>query len=75
MPATEATVWTTDVAGNRHQEAKDANYAVMAQLTMACTTEAAMPSIYDCMTDVDWPSGLAFMVVSNAIRHKHLPNN
>jgi hypothetical protein len=34
----------------------------------------AMTFIYDGMTDVDWPSGLAFMVI-NAIRHKHLPND
>jgi hypothetical protein len=74
MPATEATVLATDAAGIRHQEAKEANYAAMAQLTMAFTTEAAMTFIYDGMTDVDWPSGLAFMVI-NAIRHKHLPND
>jgi hypothetical protein len=39
---------------------------------MAFTTEAAMTFIYDGMTNMDWLSGLAFIVI-NAIRHKHLP--
>jgi hypothetical protein len=34
MPAMEATVLATDAAGIRHQAAKDANYAAIAQLTI-----------------------------------------
>jgi hypothetical protein len=74
MPATEANVIPDTDPGKVVQAAKDANYAAMAQLTMAFTTEAAMTFIYDGMTNVDWPNGLAFMVI-NTIKHMHLPNN
>jgi hypothetical protein len=71
MPATKATGIPDTDPGKVEQAANNVNYAAMAQLAMAFTTEAAMTFIYDGMTDVDWPNGLAFMVI-NAIKHKHL---
>jgi hypothetical protein len=41
---------------------------------MAFTTEAAMTFIYEGMTNTDWPSGLAYLVVK-ALKRKCMPED
>jgi hypothetical protein len=56
------------------KKAKEQNQLAFAQLTMAFTTETAMTFIYEGMTDTDWPSGLAYLVV-NALKKKYMPKD
>jgi hypothetical protein len=74
MPATElSTIADTD-DGALSKKAKQRNQLAFAQLTMAFTTESAMTFIYEGMTDLDWPSGLAYLVVT-ALKRKYMPED
>jgi hypothetical protein len=74
MPATELTAIAVDDTGALVKKAKERNQVTFTQLTMAFTTEAAMAFIYEGMTDTDWPSGLAYLVVK-ALKKKYMPED
>jgi hypothetical protein len=59
-------------AGALLKKAKECTQVAIVQLTMALITEAAMTFIYEGMTDTDWPSGLAYLVVT-ALKTKYMP--
>jgi hypothetical protein len=66
MLATEDTAVTEGDAGDAGasvRKAKERNLVAVAQLTMAFTTEGGVTFIYKGMTEVEWPSGLAYLVV------------
>jgi hypothetical protein len=74
MPVTEAaTIAVTDDSA-LNKKAKERNQLAFAQLTMAFTTESAMTFIYESMTDPDWPSGLAYLVVKT-LKRKYIPED
>jgi hypothetical protein len=68
------TVIAVDDAGALIKKVKERNQVAFAQLTMAFTTEAATTFIYEGMTDTDWPSGLAHLVVK-ALMKKYMPED
>jgi hypothetical protein len=60
--------------GVLNKKAKERNQLAFAQLTMLFTTESTMTFIYEGMTDPDWPSGLAYLVVK-ALKRKYMPED
>jgi hypothetical protein len=64
MPVTENTVIDlTNDAGRAQAAAVRRNAIAMANLTVASTTEATIRIVYKAMS-VEWPSGLAHLVVA-----------
>jgi hypothetical protein len=57
------------------RRAKERNLVAFAQLAMAFTTEGVMTFIYEGMTNVECPSGLAYYLVVLALKKKHTPSN
>jgi hypothetical protein len=74
IPVTEATGGADGDAGAPVRKAKERNLVAFVQLTMALTTKGAMTFIYEGMTDVEWPIGLAYLVVL-ALKKKYMPDD